>query len=33
MPQRGGDAVGGKHLKFRLFDHCPFRMRLVATGL
>ena len=27
MPQRGRDAVGGKHRAFRLFSHCPFRLR------
>jgi hypothetical protein len=24
MPQRGRDAVGGKHLTFRQFGHCLF---------
>jgi hypothetical protein len=33
MPQRGGDAIGGKLLTFRLFGHCPFRMRRVTTAL
>jgi hypothetical protein len=33
MPQRGGEAVGGKGRAFRLSSHCPVFARSVGAGL
>src|SRR5258705_10421807 len=33
MPQRCGDAVGGKHLTFRRFSHCLFHWRRSGPAL
>src|SRR5260370_41760044 len=33
MAQRCGAAVGGKHLTFRRFSHCPFHWRRSGPAL